>query len=176
MAYSPEMARPNEHRNPPQVSEVAPADDIRTIMLNQVSWGAVFAGATIAPCNADNSQHGWSRRRSLDHRRSRGGYADCRIPLNRCRYLVGYLRNSCGCGWWLHRWAAFRKVISIDNRLSRFDCVGGFDPNRGLPALDGCLGSDWRRCEHGIVRAWRSRQSHRRVRSNCRSDRSAFFE
>jgi hypothetical protein len=48
MAYSPEMARPNEHRNPPQVSEVAPADDIRTIMLNQVSWGAVFAGATIA--------------------------------------------------------------------------------------------------------------------------------
>src|SRR3954453_14621345 len=47
MAYSPEVARPNEHRNPPQVSEVAPADDIRTIMLNQVSWGAVFAGATI---------------------------------------------------------------------------------------------------------------------------------
>src|SRR6202022_203839 len=48
MAYSPEVARPNEHRNPPQVSAVAPADDIRTIMLNQVSWGAVFAGATIA--------------------------------------------------------------------------------------------------------------------------------
>src|SRR5437879_3415905 len=48
MAYSPEVARPNEHRNAPQVSEVAPADDVRTIMLNQVSWGAVFAGATIA--------------------------------------------------------------------------------------------------------------------------------
>jgi hypothetical protein len=47
MAYSPEVARPNDHRNPPQVSAVAPADDVRTIMLNQVSWGAVFAGATI---------------------------------------------------------------------------------------------------------------------------------
>jgi hypothetical protein len=48
MAYSPEVARPDEHRNPPQVSAVGPADDVRTIMLNQVSWGAVFAGATIA--------------------------------------------------------------------------------------------------------------------------------
>jgi hypothetical protein len=48
MAYSPEMARPNEHRSPPQVSEVVPADDVRTIMLNQVSRGAVCAGAAIA--------------------------------------------------------------------------------------------------------------------------------
>ncbi len=48
MAYSPEVVRPNEHRNPAQVSAVGPADDVRTIMLNQVSWGAVFAGATIA--------------------------------------------------------------------------------------------------------------------------------
>jgi hypothetical protein len=48
MPYSPDMARGNEHRIPPQVSEVAPADDVRTIMLNQVSWGAVFAGGTIA--------------------------------------------------------------------------------------------------------------------------------
>jgi hypothetical protein len=48
MPYSPEMPRGNEHRNSAQVSEVAAADDVRTIMLNQVSWGAVFAGATIA--------------------------------------------------------------------------------------------------------------------------------
>jgi hypothetical protein len=48
MAYSPEMSRPSGRPNPPQVSEVPPADDVRTIMLNQVSWGAVFAGATIA--------------------------------------------------------------------------------------------------------------------------------
>ena len=47
MANSPEVLRPN-HRSPPQTSEVAPADDIRTIMLNQVAWGAVFAGAAIA--------------------------------------------------------------------------------------------------------------------------------
>src|SRR3981081_4777115 len=48
MAYSPGVARPSDHRNPPQASAVGPADDVRTIMLNQVSWGAVLAGATIA--------------------------------------------------------------------------------------------------------------------------------
>jgi hypothetical protein len=48
MARSPEVVRSNEHQTPPQISAIAPADDIRTIMLNQVSWGAVFAGATIA--------------------------------------------------------------------------------------------------------------------------------
>lgn len=46
MAYPTEAPRQN-HRSPPQRSEVAPADDIRTIMLNQVAWGAVFAGAVI---------------------------------------------------------------------------------------------------------------------------------
>ncbi|MCA1452719.1 PhnA-like protein [Bradyrhizobium sp. BRP22] len=48
MAYSPEAGRPGDHRNPPQASAVAPADEVRTIMLNEISWGAVFAGATIA--------------------------------------------------------------------------------------------------------------------------------
>ena len=47
MATSPEVLRPN-HRTPPHTSEVAPADEVRTIMLNQVSWGAVFAGAALA--------------------------------------------------------------------------------------------------------------------------------
>ncbi|WP_309144939.1 hypothetical protein [Bradyrhizobium sp. CCGB20] len=46
MAYSTEAPRQN-HRSPPRLSEVAPADDIRTIALNQVAWGAVFAGAVI---------------------------------------------------------------------------------------------------------------------------------
>jgi hypothetical protein len=46
MAYPTEAHRQN-HRSPPQASEVAAADDIRTIMLNQVAWGAVFAGAVI---------------------------------------------------------------------------------------------------------------------------------
>jgi hypothetical protein len=45
---SREVLRTNETRNPPQASTVAPADDVRTIMLNQVSWGAVFSGAIIA--------------------------------------------------------------------------------------------------------------------------------
>jgi hypothetical protein len=48
MAVPPDMSRSNEHRNSPKVSAVAPEDDVRTIMLNQVSWGAVFAGAAIA--------------------------------------------------------------------------------------------------------------------------------
>src|SRR4051794_32648879 len=48
MANSPEIVRARDHRNNPQVSEVAPADDLRTLVLNQVSWGAVFAGATIS--------------------------------------------------------------------------------------------------------------------------------
>ncbi|AMA61483.1 hypothetical protein [Bradyrhizobium sp. CCGE-LA001] len=46
MAYATEAPRQN-HRSSPQRSAVAPADDIRTIMLNQVAWGAVFAGAVI---------------------------------------------------------------------------------------------------------------------------------
>src|SRR6202140_3559138 len=48
MAYSPEVARPNEYRNPTQVCAVGARDDIPTKILNHVSWGAVFAGATIA--------------------------------------------------------------------------------------------------------------------------------
>jgi hypothetical protein len=47
MAYSTEVSRSNHHV-PPQTSEVAPADEIRTIMLNQVAWGALFAGAALA--------------------------------------------------------------------------------------------------------------------------------
>lgn len=46
MAYPTDAPRQN-HRAPPQASEVAAADDIRTIMLNQVAWGAVLAGAVI---------------------------------------------------------------------------------------------------------------------------------
>jgi hypothetical protein len=48
VANSFETSRANEHRTPPKVSAVAPEDDVRTIMLNQVSWGAVFAGGVIA--------------------------------------------------------------------------------------------------------------------------------
>jgi hypothetical protein len=42
------MSNANEQRTSAKLSAVEPADEVRTIMLNQVSWGAVFAGAAIA--------------------------------------------------------------------------------------------------------------------------------
>ena len=35
------------HKAPPNVTGVSASDDVRTIMLNEISWGAVFAGAVI---------------------------------------------------------------------------------------------------------------------------------
>jgi len=67
--------------------------------------------------------------------------------------------------------ATFRKAIPIDNRLSWVDCMGDFDAYRSVPAIVSRLGPDRRSLEHGIVCAWGSRQSHRRIRSNCGSDR-----
>ncbi len=37
-----------ELRTSPKLSAVLPEDDVRTIMLNRISWGAVLAGATIS--------------------------------------------------------------------------------------------------------------------------------
>jgi hypothetical protein len=73
MAYSPEVGRPNNHRNPPQASAVAPADEVRTIALNQISWGAVFAGATIADSFIENGS-GFSVPAYDEASRSRGPY------------------------------------------------------------------------------------------------------
>lgn len=39
---------PHSDRAPPQYSSVSAADDVRTIMLNQISWGAVIGGALMA--------------------------------------------------------------------------------------------------------------------------------
>ncbi|WP_345821733.1 PhnA-like protein [Methylobacterium fujisawaense] len=39
--------RPVLDRGPPQGSAVTPSEDIRTMMLHSVSWGAVLAGATV---------------------------------------------------------------------------------------------------------------------------------
>lgn len=47
MAHSPEVVR-TTNRNPRETVGVTPAEDIRTVVVNQVSWGAVFAGAAIA--------------------------------------------------------------------------------------------------------------------------------
>lgn len=40
--------RDRVNRDLPETSTVTPAEDMRTVALNQVSWGAVFAGATAA--------------------------------------------------------------------------------------------------------------------------------
>ena len=47
MAQSPETLR-TTNRNARETVGVTPAEDIRTVVVNQVSWGAVFAGAAIA--------------------------------------------------------------------------------------------------------------------------------
>lgn len=47
MAHSPEVVG-TSNRNPREAIGVTPAEDIRTVVVNQVSWGAVFAGAAIA--------------------------------------------------------------------------------------------------------------------------------
>lgn len=46
MALAPETSRPVLDRDLPQTSVVTPAEDMRTMMLHSVSWGAIFAGAT----------------------------------------------------------------------------------------------------------------------------------
>lgn len=48
MAIAPDTTRPVLDRDLPQTSMVTPAEDVRTVTLNQVSWGAVFAGAVAA--------------------------------------------------------------------------------------------------------------------------------
>lgn len=42
------MTSIHSDRDAPQVSSVAASDDIRTIMVHDISWGAVFAGAAMA--------------------------------------------------------------------------------------------------------------------------------
>lgn len=46
MSSSTEASQPHE-RELPKVSSISASDDVRTIMLNEISWGAVFAGAII---------------------------------------------------------------------------------------------------------------------------------
>ena len=48
MALSPDTTRPAYDRDLPTTSLATPAEDMRTMALHSVSWGAVFAGAVIA--------------------------------------------------------------------------------------------------------------------------------
>ena len=90
--------------------------------------------------HANHPQHGWSRHWSFHDRCSSGRHAERRIALHRCWDLVGGFGDSCRCCWWIHCWAAFRKGISIDDRLSRSDRVGSFDPPCCVSAVIGSSG------------------------------------
>lgn len=47
-AYQPDTPRSRGDHDAPHVSPVTPAEDARTIMINQVSWGAVLAGVVVS--------------------------------------------------------------------------------------------------------------------------------
>jgi hypothetical protein len=46
--YQPDTPRSRGDSDAPHTSPVTPAEDARTILLNKVSWGAVFAGVVVA--------------------------------------------------------------------------------------------------------------------------------
>lgn len=48
MDHNPDTPRSRGDKDAPHTSPVSPAEDIRTIAINQISWGAVLAGVVIA--------------------------------------------------------------------------------------------------------------------------------
>src|SRR3712207_8764399 len=46
-AHHPDTPRNRGDSDAPHMSPVTPSEDARTIMLNKVSWGAVFAGVVV---------------------------------------------------------------------------------------------------------------------------------
>lgn len=46
--YKPDTPRNRGQHDAPHVSQVTPAEDARSIMINKVSWGAVLAGVAVA--------------------------------------------------------------------------------------------------------------------------------
>ena len=167
MATSSEVLRSNEHRNPPQISTVSPEDDIRTIMLNEVSWGAVFAGAIIALVmqvilNMIGVGVGLS---TID-------VAQGDSPT------AGSLSMGAGIWWVVSGIVAaaiggylagetFRQGIAVNDRLSRSDCMGGRDACRCVSGIVSGFGTDRGRLEHGIVCHWWCWQSGGRINSDC---------
>jgi len=47
MASTPDTPRARGDHDAPHISPVTPSEDIRTVVINEVSWGAVFAGAVV---------------------------------------------------------------------------------------------------------------------------------
>ena len=48
MANQPATPRAGGNSDAPHLSPVTPAEDARTILINQIAWGAVLAGIVIA--------------------------------------------------------------------------------------------------------------------------------
>jgi len=48
MDHHPDTPRNRGDKDAPHMSPVLPSEDLRTVMINDISWGAVFAGAVIA--------------------------------------------------------------------------------------------------------------------------------
>lgn len=46
--HKPDTLRNRGDTDAPHMSPVLPSEDLRTVMINQISWGAVFAGAVLA--------------------------------------------------------------------------------------------------------------------------------
>jgi hypothetical protein len=47
-SFEPETARSRGDPDAPHVTPVTPDEDMRTILINRISWGAVFGGVVIA--------------------------------------------------------------------------------------------------------------------------------
>ena len=47
MDHHPDTPRNRGDKDAPHISPVTPAEDVRTIAINQVAWGAIFAGVAI---------------------------------------------------------------------------------------------------------------------------------
>jgi hypothetical protein len=46
--HHPDTPRNRGDDDAPHMSPITPAEDARTVMINKISWGAVFAGAALA--------------------------------------------------------------------------------------------------------------------------------
>jgi hypothetical protein len=48
MSYQPDTPRNRGEQDAPHLTPVTPAEDLRTVLINKVSWGAVLAGVVVA--------------------------------------------------------------------------------------------------------------------------------
>jgi hypothetical protein len=58
MTHQPVTPRARGDSDAPHLSPVTPAEDARTILINQISWGAVLAGIVMALTAAESAGRG----------------------------------------------------------------------------------------------------------------------